>query len=190
MGRDCKYCGAYIADSLTVCPSCGKKVRPEKKPEYDTYDSHSGAAAEESGWGGYDYGRSEDYSHESREEDHNDRSSEYRYTYERDEGCGADDCWAGSSADSDAEINKGISVLCYFGPLFLIPYLTRRNSDFVRFHSNQGLLLLLANIVMSVIGWEGIGAIYTIYCMVKGIKSVIKGEKKEIPFIGSIRLLK
>jgi hypothetical protein len=48
----------------------------------------------------------------------------------------------GSQA-KDVEDNKLISILCYFGILLLIPLLTKPDSQFVKFHSNQGLVLFL-----------------------------------------------
>ena len=47
---------------------------------------------------------------------------------------------------NDIEENKLISILCYFGILFLIPYLTKPDSQFVKFHSNQGLVLFLLGV--------------------------------------------
>ena len=45
MGKDCKYCGAYISDIVDVCPACGKKVKAEKGSPVETYESVRGSAA-------------------------------------------------------------------------------------------------------------------------------------------------
>ncbi|PKM74296.1 MAG: hypothetical protein CVU91_00030 [Firmicutes bacterium HGW-Firmicutes-16] len=99
---------------------------------------------------------------------------------------------------SDAEDNKLISILCYFGPLFLIPYLTKQDSAFVKFHSNQGLVLfilsLLSGFVSNIpyIGWI-IGAVCGVFvfvCFVMGIVNVLNCEMKELPLIGKIEILK
>ena len=97
----------------------------------------------------------------------------------------------------DIAANKGISVLCYFGILLLIPLLTQPNSPFVKYHSNQGLVLLLLWVALSVVavipilGWivSAVGYVFSFVCFVMGIINVCNGETKELPLIGSIKLL-
>lgn len=102
------------------------------------------------------------------------------------------------SSANDIEDNRLISILCYFGILFLIPYLTKPESQFVRFHSNQGLVLLLflmaAGIASRIpfLGWI-IGivcGIFAFVCFIIGIVNVCNGEMKELPIIGQIRIIK
>lgn len=105
--------------------------------------------------------------------------------------------WQYDSA-ADIKANKDICILCYFGPLLLIPYLTRKGSPFVTFHSNQGLVLLLFALIASVasgvpfLGWI-IGllcGIFLFICFIMGIVNVCNGEIKELPAIGKISILK
>lgn len=111
----------------------------------------------------------------------------------------------------DIKDNKSISVLCYLGIFLLIPFLTRKNSYFVRFHVNQGLLILFLSVCLNVVqraigiifGLMGLEfilvflnfvfAVLSILCltlMVIGIINVVNGKAKELPLIGSIRILK
>lgn len=99
---------------------------------------------------------------------------------------------------NDVEDNKLIAILCYFGLLFLIPYLTKPDSPFVKFHSNQGLVLFLFGLVVGaaseipILGWL-IGLVcglFTFVLFILGIVNVCNGETKELPLIGSIRILK
>ena len=111
----------------------------------------------------------------------------------------------------DIKDNKSISVLSYLGIFLLIPFLTKKNSYFVRFHVNQGLLILFLSVCLNVIqrivgiafGLIGlefilvllnfIFAVLSILCltlMVIGIINVVNGKAKELPLIGSIRILK
>ena len=99
---------------------------------------------------------------------------------------------------NDVEENKLISILCYFGILFLIPYLTRPESPFVKFHSNQGLVLFIFSLIVGVasripfFGWI-IGAVCGVFifvCFVLGIVNVVNGDMKELPVIGKIEVLK
>jgi uncharacterized membrane protein len=103
-----------------------------------------------------------------------------------------------SGPEADIADNKLIAVLCYFGLLFLIPYLARPNSPFVKYHSNQGLVLLLFALIsggvsnIPFIGWL-IGTacgVFTFVCFILGIVAVCNGEMKELPLIGSIQILK
>lgn len=99
---------------------------------------------------------------------------------------------------NDAEDNKLISILCYLGILFLIPYLTRPDSQFVKYHSNQGLVLFLLYLITGAVsnipflGWV-VGAVCGVFafvCLILGIVNVCNGEMKELPLIGQIQILK
>ncbi len=99
---------------------------------------------------------------------------------------------------NDVEDNKLISILCYFGILFLIPYLTKPESPFVRFHSNQGLVLFIFSLIVGAasripfFGWI-IGAVcgaFIFVCFILGIVNVVNGDVKELPIIGGIEILK
>lgn len=115
----------------------------------------------------------------------------------------------------DAQQNKAMAVLAYI--IFFIPLVTgdHRKSPFVKFHANQGTVLFLAmlafgilygilnalliSLLFSVGGW-GIWSIITtilgllwlvpaIFCIL-GIVHAVKGEKKPLPLIGRINLIK
>lgn len=99
----------------------------------------------------------------------------------------------------DISDNRYLSILCYLGPLFLIPYFLRKDSPFVRFHANQGLLLLIAEILIPIaanfvpfLGWAVslTGWIFTLVCFFKGINSAVKGRFDKLPLIGDINIIK
>lgn len=114
---------------------------------------------------------------------------------------------------NDIQTGKGMSVLSYLGLLWLIPFFvnTRRNNPYVRFHMNQGLILLIISLILQVIGavicavldffWLGfISSIvgvavdfiqFIIFVFeILGIVNVLKNTAKELPFIGCIKILK
>ena len=194
MGRDCKYCGAYISDMVDVCPACGKRVRPEKPPEYDTYNNSSARTGSYSAAGAAASAQQEPKQTEEKAE-HN---YSYTYNYDNYEAPKSTPPASQTGADTDAGTDRYLALLCYLGPLFLIPYLTRRDSDFIKFHSNQGLLLLIADIVIGLAsllfiigGIVGVvGRVFIIICFIKGIISVLNGKKDPLPVIGNITLLK
>ena len=98
----------------------------------------------------------------------------------------------------DISENKLISILCYFGVLVLIPLLVNKDSAFVRFHSNQGLVLLIFNILVSVLAgipFVGlivgiVGGVAGFIFWVMGLVNVLNGRAKTLPLIGGITLLK
>ena len=109
---------------------------------------------------------------------------------------------------ADIQANKGMAVLAYFGILVLIPIFAAPRSRFARYHANQGLVLFLAEIALSVI--SGIfsvlsrlsalflfssslvmaaGSVFLLVLAIMGIVNAVKGRAKELPVIGSLHLL-
>ena len=107
---------------------------------------------------------------------------------------------------ADIEKNKAISCVSY--PLFFIPMLSCPDSKYGKFHANQGLLAFAACIA----GWIVSTVIYMVFRMIflwwlarligfvisvslivliiVGIINAYSGKARELPFIGSIRILK
>ena len=98
----------------------------------------------------------------------------------------------------DVAENKLISVLCYFGLLLLIPLLVKKDSAFVRFHSNQGLVLIIFNILVSVLAnipllglvVAIVGGIAGFVFWIMGLVNVLNGRAKTLPLIGGITIIK
>ena len=106
---------------------------------------------------------------------------------------------------SDIENNKVMGILAYISFLVLVPILGAKESKFARFHANQGLVLLIASVAAGIIigtlgslpliGWTfnivGFAIeVITIVLMVLGIVNAAQGKAKELPVIGSIKILK
>ncbi len=112
---------------------------------------------------------------------------------------------ADTTADYDSkdiDDNKVMGVLAYIGILFLIPLLAAPNSKFARFHTNQGLILFIADVVLGaaaklvsfipVVGWVisiAVGVVGLAF-MILGIVNAANGKAKELPLIGNFKLLK
>lgn len=98
---------------------------------------------------------------------------------------------------ADIDQNKTMAGLAYI--IFFLPLLVCPDSQFGRFHANQGLLLLLLGFVGSfilsiipIIGWIllpffGIGVLVLV---VMGLINGFNGKVKELPLIGHFRLIK
>ena len=110
---------------------------------------------------------------------------------------------------NDINTNKGMAILAYFGPLVLIPIFAAKQSKFARYHSNQGLLLLITavawsivygiiNAILLAISWRlytvssiiGILSIVFFVLFIIGIINASNGRAKELPLIGKFKILK
>ncbi len=103
----------------------------------------------------------------------------------------------------DIDKNKVMGVLAYLGLLVLVPLLAAKDSKFARFHSNQGLVLLIAEGICSVLSailslipfWLIRLPIYLVQIAlfvlaIIGIVNAASGKAKELPLIGKITILK
>lgn len=112
----------------------------------------------------------------------------------------------------DVNQNKVYGILAYFGILVLVPILAAKDSLYARFHANQGLILLISEFALNIVGRIirfapkvatfdlindvvntivslAISAI-TIAYLVIGIINACSGEAKRLPIIGGFTLLK
>lgn len=109
----------------------------------------------------------------------------------------------------DIESNRIAAVLSYFGILVIVTLLIAPNSKFARYHANQGVCLLICEVVFGIargilVGIFGfiplIGAIVSgvlslfglafLILSILGIANAAKGEAKELPFVGQFNLIK
>lgn len=104
-----------------------------------------------------------------------------------------------------------MAILAYFGLLCLIPLFAAKESRFARFHTNQGLVLLIVGAVYS-IAYEALMWVFSrlvllklIYWLLRfvlaiptlaivvlaviGIVNAAGGRAKELPIIGKYRIL-
>ena len=104
---------------------------------------------------------------------------------------------------SDVEQNKTMvllsAILQIFIPiLFFLPLVCCQNSPYGKFYANQGLLILLINVIagavliIPILGWIA-GGIIGIANFVFAIMNAVnanKGVRKGIPIVGGIELIK
>ncbi|MGF0034642.1 zinc-ribbon domain-containing protein, partial [Bariatricus sp. SGI.154] len=161
----CVKCGAKVDDGVKFCTQCGAEI-PNQQYEYGPQNS-----------------------------------------YHPQPYVDAEECFD----PDEVSKNKAMGVLSYLGILVLIPILAGdKKSQYVKFHANQGLVLFIVSAVVDLLdgdwvwglhSWINFGGsmfswvfdILSFVCfilMVMGIVSACKGEKKELPMIGKIRLLR
>lgn len=112
---------------------------------------------------------------------------------------------------ADIQSNKGLAFLSYFGILFLIPLFVRKDSKFVRFHVNQGLVLFIFGIIINILHricnyvfvfyllpFLGLGIktllfacdVFILVLAIMGMVYALQGKAKHLPIIGKINLIK
>lgn len=87
----------------------------------------------------------------------------------------------------DKKITGIVAYLTWIG--FLVALLAG-DKEGAKFHLNQALVIMLFALlsIIPCIGW--IWGIFMIVCWVMGFIAAINGEEKEVPLIGSIKILK
>lgn len=109
----------------------------------------------------------------------------------------------------DIQNNKVMAILAYLGILVLIPLFAAKESKFARYHTNQGLVLCIAEIAYGItygvlssiilaISWRlyfitsiiGLVSLVFLVILVIGIMNAANGRAKELPIIGKFKILK
>jgi len=99
----------------------------------------------------------------------------------------------------DAQDNKTMAIVAYL--LFFIPLLTGdyKKSAFLKFHTNQGTVLFVAAVALSVVtgaisfviwAWPIILFCAILVIAITGIINAANGVMKPLPIIGGIELIK
>lgn len=116
-------------------------------------------------------------------------------------------CWLSFKHQFDRE--KVYSAISYIGFLGIVPLLSGKNSSLTMFHINQGLSLMIAEIIYGIfyfvlkklllkisiwlypiVAVAGVTQIIFLIFAIIGIVSAFKGEKRELPLISGLRILK
>ncbi len=102
-----------------------------------------------------------------------------------------------------------MALLSYLSWLVLVPLFVAKQSSYVRFHVNQGLILAIAStaygivsgLVSGLLGWLwaplgsfvgtlfGIAGLVFLALLIIGIVNVVTGKAKELPLIGKYHIL-
>lgn len=93
--------------------------------------------------------------------------------------------------------SKLYAVLSYLSVLIVIPAIAAGRDPFVRFHLNQGLILLIANLVFGCISFiphltlaGDLLNVVVLVLSIMGIVFAVQGKEQELPLIGKIRLIR
>ncbi len=98
-----------------------------------------------------------------------------------------------SSTQEIIEEGKIYAFFGYWGILFLVPILAKKDNDFAVFHGKQGLVLFVLEIIVSIlgsipyIGWFVIWPLGYIFCGVMaiiGMVQALSGKYWKMPLLG------
>lgn len=105
---------------------------------------------------------------------------------------------AEETAGEDIEKVKAVAAVAYL--IFFLPLLTNPESEYGKFHANQGLLLLITALAINIVGgiipilgWFLIlplGFIFVLVLFIMGIVNAVNGRKTRLPLIGGFDILK
>jgi uncharacterized membrane protein len=85
----------------------------------------------------------------------------------------------------DIRENKTLAILSYLSILCLIPLLLKKDSKFVKFHSKQGLILLIGWVFVGVpFGWI-LSIILAVFSII-GIINVLGERYADLPLVGEL----
>ncbi len=170
----CNQCGAQLQDGATFCTACGaqQNAAPQaQQPQQPQYQQPQQQPQQPQQNSGFDVNAM--------------LFNTPDFTSQMD--------------PADIQANQGISYLSYLWLLFLVPLFAAKESKFARFHANQGLLLCICGTVIGILSavfpwWLGwifwLADLCVFVLFVVGIINVNKGQAKELPFIGKIRIIK
>lgn len=95
-------------------------------------------------------------------------------------------------APHKASDNTGMAIIAYIFFLVIIPLITNKDDQFVKFHSKQGLALLITWVIANFLWFfpflgtfaASILSFGCIILMITGIINAANGRTKELPIIG------
>ena len=104
---------------------------------------------------------------------------------------------AQTEAADPVDNEKLMGILAYIGILFIVPLLAAKDSDFAMYHTNQGIVLFIAWVIVGAVNiipilgqivWF-LGSIFLAVLMIMGIVNAAKMKKKPLPLIGGFKIL-
>ncbi len=221
----CVKCGAKVDDGIMTCPQCGAQI-PNLSGSYSGGSQNSDTGYGQSGAQGYTYGQQgygqdNQYGYQSggygQDSQYGDQAGGYQQDSQYGQHAGGYgqygyEAQRYGSADffdqSEVSRNKAMGVLSYLGILLLIPLLAGdKQSQYVKHHVNQGLVLFLASSLVDLLEGDWVWGLHSIIhfgggmfswifdilglvfliLAIMGIVSACKGDRKELPLIGKIR---
>lgn len=202
----CNVCGTYVEDGVKSCPNCGSPIASavveqaaqavNQAAEQVTQTADQAAPAAQAAPAFINSLNSINGNMDAK------NNKKLDALVEKLDG---KDFTASFSA-GEKEDNKLWAILAYFGLLALIPLFVAKDSKYAKFHTNQGLLLLIVEVGLGIVSlifsfipfikvvlapiFLSLTIIFGATMFVYGIMNAVQDRAKELPGIGGIRILK
>lgn len=108
-----------------------------------------------------------------------------------------------NAMSNKAQEDKVYGVLAYLGFLWFVPFFLRRDSKFVLFHLNQGLVLFICSVATSLLSFilsaarlpfggliSLLNVVWFIFVILGIVHAAQGDDKTELPIIGQFKILK
>lgn len=183
----CSKCGTSLPEGVKFCPGCGAPTEDQQETPNTGSAAQANASAANQANGAFNT------------DTINEKIAQFSNTKDS----------TSEFAPDDIQKNKGMALLSYIGILFIVPLLAAKDSKFAKFHVNQGIVLFIAELVCSI----AVGILRAIFkiipvlsafmpatlttllsvaslaFMIIGIVNAANGRAKELPLIGSLKIL-
>jgi len=98
-----------------------------------------------------------------------------------------------SAKSAAAGKNTLMGIFSYIGPLIIVSYLTAKDDPFVKFHIKQGLVLIVIEVAVWVLGvlffplfmLLRLINLFVLILAIVGIVNASQGKEKELPLVGN-----
>lgn len=183
----CGNCGHQLDAGVAVCPSCGTPVAGFTAEASAAVNEAAQGVSEATGaaaQGGYQQQAQGSYSYQQTQGGYQQQAQGgyqqqgYQQTYQ-----------PAPKAIHPVAAGMWAYIFGWIGFLVCIAGADQSN-PYIRFHTNQSLVLNLFALIcfIPVIGF--FWGIFIIVCIIFGLIGASKGEMKEVPLLGKIRILK
>lgn len=183
----CSKCGTSLPEGVKFCPGCGAPTGDQQETPNTGSAAQANAGAANQANGAFNT------------DTINEKIAQFSNTKDS----------TSEFAPDDIQKNKGMALLSYIGILFIIPLLAAKDSKFAKFHVNQGIVLFIAELVCSIAVWIvsailrfipvvrtflpavliTLVSLAALAFMIIGILNAVNGRAKELPLIGSLKIL-
>ena len=179
----CEKCGAYIPDGQTSCLACN-------------YDNAKNKNTKTSGGFAYSFD-SNALKNEIEKQKQRIKEESKRWAEEekaRREAQNSKPKEDKATNKETGEMSDGnirlLSAACYLGGLCILPYIFAPNSQYAKFHANQGIKLfvfgILSNIITGIIPVGALLTLFIFYLIYKGMSAALNNRMEALPVIGNL----
>lgn len=198
-------CGYEISGSEKFCPSCGAPIAVQEAPVEPAQQIVAQPVQTNEN-------AQDQQTNTQANAQQNASANNGDFSQKFNEYAKADDHTA-EFEPNDIAGNKTMSIVSYISLLFLIPLFAAKDSPYAKFNANQGCVLFIAGVAVSILNsffsmlmyytplfidfflniittvlWAASIVIWVFRII--GIVNVVQGKAKDLPFISKIKLIK